>query len=569
MTAVASTVTSSVARAVPPRALIWLFHLALPLVGLALLVVQPNLDVVWEDHLVHFELILVTALVNVALAIAIGRAALARDDARLFLVALAFASAAAFFALHAVATPAVVLATPNRGFVLSTPIGIVLAGAFGIASARELDPAASARILARRRLLVGGLSLVVALWAVVSIIPGSVLSRPFPPAEQASALGLLALVGVVLELATAAAYLRLHRRRPSVVLLAIVTAYVLLAEALVAVAVSRSWHASWWLWHVLLLLGFGYVAYSAHVQYRREGRGTTLFRALSLEETVRRLEREYADALERIVGSIEAAAETGARADPAAIAAHLTDRFPISEGQAEVLAEAGRALAAERREVRRLGLFRHYLSPEVASALLANPAQAALGGGTVEATILFADLRGFTSFSERSEPEAVVGLLNQYFGAAVPIVLGEGGTIVQFIGDALMAIFNAPVRQPDHAARAARAALGMQAAVDAIAARHPGWPRFRVGIATGPVVVGNVGSDEVRSFTAVGDTVNLAARLETAAEVGSVLVSAPTAEAIRRTIPGAELRALAPLELKGKALPVDAFVLVGATPTGG
>jgi class 3 adenylate cyclase len=313
-----------------------------------------------------------------------------------------------------------------------------------------------------------------------------------------------------------------------------------------------------------LLLAFGYVAYSAHVQYQREGSTTSLFRSLSLEETVKRIEEEYADALERLVGSIEAAAETGRPVDASSLAASLTSRFQLTEGQAEVLAQAGQALAVERREVRRLGLFRHYLSPEVATALLADPEQAALGGGTVDATILFADLRGFTTFSERSE--AVVGLLNAYFGAAVPIVLAEGGTVVQFVGDAIMAIFNAPVRQADHALRAARAALGMQAAVGAIAAEHPGWPLFRVGIASGRVVVGNVGSDEVRSFTAVGDTVNLAARLETAAEVGTVVVSPTTAAGLGH---GAQLRPLGPLALKGKREPVAALELVSLAPAAG
>src|SRR3954447_23263414 len=381
-------VTGTLARTVSPRALIWLFHLGLPLVGLALLIYEPAFDVVWEDHLIHFELILVTALVNVGLAVAIGRAAASRNDARLLLVALAFASAAGFFALHALSTPAVVLSTPNASFVLSTPLGIIIAGALGLASARELTPREAARLLSQRRLLAALVVAALAAWAVLSVVPGSPLRQPLPPDRAQPILRLIALFGAVLTLCTAAGYVRLTRRRPSVVLLAVVTAFVLLAEALVAVAESRAWHASWWEWHVLLLLAFGYVAYSAHVQYQREGSTTALFRSLSLEETVRRIEEEYADALERLVGSIEAAAETGRPADASSLAANLSSRFQLTEGQAEVLAQAGQALAAERREVRRLGLFRHYLSPEVATALLANPEQAALGGGTVDATIL-------------------------------------------------------------------------------------------------------------------------------------------------------------------------------------
>ena len=241
------------------------------------------------------------------------------------------------------------------------------------------------------------------------------------------------------------------------------------------------------------------------------------------------------------------------------LASRLSGSFDLTEGQAEVLAEAAEAVAAERREVRRLGLFRRYLSPEVAAALLEDPSQAALGGSTVEISVLFADLRGFTPFSERSQPAEVVAFLNTYFGAVVPIILREGGTIVQFIGDAIMAIFNAPVRQPDHPVRAARAALAFQARTRELAADHADWPLFRVGIATGPAVVGNVGSDEVRSYSAIGDTINLAARLQTSAQVGQVVVSPATAAAL---VWRATLRPIGALALKGKSAPVEAYELV-------
>src|SRR4029450_12655199 len=110
-----------------------------------------------------------------------------------------------------------------------------------------------------------------------------------------------------------------------------------------------------------------------------------------------------------------------------------------------------------------------------------------------DVTALFADLRGFTTFSEAVEPGDIVEMLNRYHGVAVPCILDNGGTVVQFVGDALLALFNAPARQPDHALRAIRAALEMQAAVDAIAADEPGWPRFRIGANTGPALVGNIG----------------------------------------------------------------------------
>jgi class 3 adenylate cyclase len=177
--------------------------------------------------------------------------------------------------------------------------------------------------------------------------------------------------------------------------------------------------------------------------------------------------------------------------------------------------------------------------------------------------VLFADLRGFTSFSERSSPEEVVALLNRYFGVAVPVVLAEGGTVAHFMGDAIMVLFNAPTRQPDHARRAASAGLALQAAVEELTAGREGAPRFRVGINSGPVVVGNIGSAELRNFTAIGDTANLASRLETTAEEGQVVIGRATYELIRER---AVVRPLGPLRVKGKEDAVEAYVLTGLRP---
>jgi class 3 adenylate cyclase len=200
------------------------------------------------------------------------------------------------------------------------------------------------------------------------------------------------------------------------------------------------------------------------------------------------------------------------------------------------------------------------MSPDVAAALLADPDQAALGGSLVEVTALFADLRGFTTFSEGVAPGEIVTMLNRYHGVAVPSILDNGGTIVQFVGDALLALFNAPARQPDHAARAVRAALAMQAAVGEIAAGRPDWPQFRVGANTGPALVGNIGSDALRGFNAMGDAVNVAARLQTLAQPGQVVIGAATREAIG---PALTVRPLGDLEVKGRRQTVRAFVVVG------
>jgi len=204
-------------------------------------------------------------------------------------------------------------------------------------------------------------------------------------------------------------------------------------------------------------------------------------------------------------------------------------------------------------------LLRQYMSPDVASTLIDDPSRAALGGQEIEITVLFADLRGYTSYSEKTPPAQVVEMLNEAFGVAVPIVLDEGGTVIQFMGDAMMAIFNAPNPQPDHALRAARSALALQRAVNAL---HVGSaaPGFRVGINSGPALVGNIGAPQMRNFSAIGDTTNLAARLQTFAPEGSVVIGASTYALIG---PRAIVKPLGHPELKGKAQPVEVYELLG------
>lgn len=211
-----------------------------------------------------------------------------------------------------------------------------------------------------------------------------------------------------------------------------------------------------------------------------------------------------------------------------------------------------------------LRLLRQYLSPDVAASLLEDPARAALGGQTVQVTVLFADLGGFTGFAEDHEPAQLVEMLNAYHAVAVPCVLDNGGTIVQFVGDAMLALFTARATQrsdrsdrSDHATRAVRAALSMRDAVGAIAAREPHWPRFRIGLNTGHALVGNIGCELVRGFNAMGDAVNVAARLQTVAEPGQVVIGAATREAV-----GAGLVAspLGDLTVKGRRQPVRAYV---------
>ena len=235
----------------------------------------------------------------------------------------------------------------------------------------------------------------------------------------------------------------------------------------------------------------------------------------------------------------------------ASVGAYLLER-----SQREVFAQ-GRLVGALHERVDTL--LRTYLSPDVAATLIDDPERASLGGVEVEVTVLFADLGGYTAFAERATPAEVVAMLNAAFGAAVPIVLDQGGAVVQFMGDAMMVIFNAPNPQPDHALRAARSALEMQRAVGELPLAGE-RPRFRVGINSGPAIVGNIGAAEIRNFLAIGDTTNLAARLQTFAPEGSVVIGASTYDLIREH---AVVRELGSPALKGKSRAVEVYELLG------
>ena len=179
--------------------------------------------------------------------------------------------------------------------------------------------------------------------------------------------------------------------------------------------------------------------------------------------------------------------------------------------------------------------------------------------GARDASVLFADLAGFTSFSERTDPAEVAEMLNTYFGRILPVLQEIGGEVHQLIGDAIMVVFNKDGDQPEHALLAARAALALQAEAASIAANRPGWPRFRVGVNSGLVQAAVLGGSGHRKHGLVGDTVNLAARLESEAPVGEVVIGAGTLE---RLPDSATVRPLPRLRVKGKAEAVEAYVLV-------
>jgi adenylate cyclase len=160
-------------------------------------------------------------------------------------------------------------------------------------------------------------------------------------------------------------------------------------------------------------------------------------------------------------------------------------------------------------------------------------------------------------------------MLNAYWAAAVPVIDAEGGAIEHFAGDGILVHFGAVTDQPDHARRAARAALDLLRVTDALAAGHAGWPRFRVGVNTGPAVVGTIGAAERHSLATIGDTTNLGSRLAGVAEPGQAVIGAATRAALDEAIGvGAfSVRPLGRVSVKGKRDPIEAWALAPGQPS--
>ena len=313
--------------------------------------------------------------------------------------------------------------------------------------------------MALRRAVLGALILWFA-WTVLELPP---LDNPGNEGGSRSVLAAMAAVGAVLYAVAAARYWLVYRGRIGLLQASVIACFVLLAEAMVGVALTgeRTWHASWWEWHLLIVTAYAVVSFAAHRQWHDER-----FRGLYLATT-----RERAQ--------------------------------PVS--------------------------------------------------------VLFSDLAGFTAFAERATPAEVASVLNTYYAAAAPLITRRfGGELEKFIGDGMMATFNSRGDQPDHAERAAGAALALQRELTAIAEANPGWPRLRVGVNTGVAVVREMGGDGFVAYVVVGDAVNTAARLESEAPEGGVLIGAETWRALPE---GSLVEAVPGLRVKGKQDAVDAYVL--------
>ena len=526
--------------------------LALPLIGLGLLIAMPQLDVEWRHQPSHFWLVLIVAAVNVGLAILTNEAAMRRRDARLILISLAFWASAGFLGLHALATPGVLLPTSNFGFVVATPAGLALASVLAAASALPLGGPRGRLVLRHAGLLRIGLVAILVAWGLASLLQVPPFVTESPPAEVALPLRLAVVPAIGLYAFAASHYARLYLRRDRPLLLAVVVAFILLAEAMLTIVASRDWHLSWWEWHLLMAVAFAAVAVGARIEYQRERSVTGAFGGLYLSSTLRRLDRWHGAALADITAAQAGGDESTER---------VLERLRLDGATSEELALLERAAGELHRADE---LFRPYLPQQFVAQARADPSHARLGSGTErEVTTLFADLSGFTAYSEEHPTAAVVGLLNSVWTVAVPAVVREDGLIESFAGDGLLAIFNALGDQPDHAARATRAAFGLLDAVSTLAAtRDETIPRFHIGLNSGSAFVGSIGGPGRQAFSAIGDTTNLGARLLGVAGPGEIVIGERTWELLGDAAVGT---ALEPVRVKGKRDPVRAWRLESLT----
>jgi PAS domain S-box-containing protein len=215
-------------------------------------------------------------------------------------------------------------------------------------------------------------------------------------------------------------------------------------------------------------------------------------------------------------------------------------------------------------ERKRLEAQHRLLERMVSPAIIAqiDPDSLQIGGQRVQITTLFADIRGFTSYSEKRSPEELVAVLNRYLAAGAEAVLAEEGTVDKFLGDAVMAWYNAPVPQADHTLRAVRSALGLKAAVEKLHAELPPEAQlsFGVGIHYGEAVLGWIGTEKRLEYTAIGDSVNTTKRIQENSAKGQILISKEAYERVKKQVLA---EPYAPLQVKGKSAPVEVYEVKG------
>ncbi len=438
---------------------------ALPLVGLASLLLRSHLDPHIENYRAHFLVFGTVGGLAFALGYTAGEAANRRGDARVFLLSLAFMTTGGFLGLHAFGTQGVLFTREHAGFQVAIPVGLLVAAVFAAASAFvDVWPEVGAWLIRQRATLRLAVLAAMAGWFVLTVLDLPPLQGADSEAGGGSFLATTAIIGTVVYAVSAARYWVIFRHSRKLLPAAVIACFLLLAEAMIGVALTgeRRWHASWWEWHGLIVSAYLIIGVAAHREWREER-----FRHLYLSTT------------------------------------------------------------RERRQ---------------------------------DISVLFGDLVGFTGFSERSSAAEVARMLNVYWGIAAPLITREfGGELEKFIGDGIAATFNSRGDQPDHALRAAGAALALQDELATVARRHPDWPQLRVGVNSGEAMLREVGGEGHVAYPLLGDTINTGSRLEGLAPAGGVLIGSETFEQLPG---GAVVEERAELRVKGKNDTIHAYVLL-------
>jgi class 3 adenylate cyclase len=436
---------------------------ALPLVGLISLLLRRELDPHFENYRAHFVVFGFVGGLAFILGYAAGEAANRRGDARVLLLSLAFMATGGFLGLHALGTQQVLFTEEHPGFMVAIPVGLFVAALFAAASAFvDERPALGVALIRHRTPLRAAVLLTMVVWFVWTVLDLPPLRAQSGEAATDHLILVIAILGTVVYAVSAARYWQIFRHRRNLLAGAVIACFLLLSQALIGVAVTgeRSWHASWWEWHGLIVAAYLVIGFAAQREWRDER-----FRHLYLPTT------------------------------------------------------------RERRQ---------------------------------HVSVLFGDLVGFTAFAERSSPSDAAAVLNAYWGAAAPLLTRSGGVVEKFIGDGIVAVFNNRGDQPDHAVRAAGAALALQDCFADLAAQHADWPRMRVGVNTGEAVLREIGGEGHVAYPLVGDAVNTGARLESLAPAGGVLIGAETYEQLPD---GAVVEPRKGLRVKGKEEALDAYLL--------
>jgi len=208
--------------------------------------------------------------------------------------------------------------------------------------------------------------------------------------------------------------------------------------------------------------------------------------------------------------------------------------------------------------------FTRYVAREVVEEILKDPEQMALTGERRDVSVLFCDIRGFTPLSERLSPEEVVALLNEFYTLMIDTVFKHEGTLDKFLGDAVMAVFGAPIAHQDHSIRAIRTAVAMQSGIQELSKKRIKEGKdpisIGIGVSAGEAVAGTVGTENRMEYTVIGDRVNLAARLEANAKPGQVLISQWTYEKVDKLV---NARSLGYFKVKGKEEEVEVYEVLG------